>query len=105
MHRARPSSVPRPGLRPSPTGSNDRQNMPIWPGLEPSWRNHVRHGIANGKTALSLDPVTGPEHPPHDRETYEQERGRHCGADPNIHVSDLEEAPAKAADQIDHRIE
>src|SRR5258708_27409537 len=72
----------------------------------PARNIRMRHtGWATPKTLLALEPIAGAEQPPHDRQAKHQEQPRHGKADADAHVGDLEEAPAEAADQVDHRIE
>src|SRR3954452_19040271 len=52
----------------------------------------------------SLEPVPRLEHPAGDREAERQEDERHGDAQPDADVGDAVEAPAEAADEIDHRI-
>src|SRR5690606_8602645 len=49
--------------------------------------------------------IAGPEDPRHERQAERQEQPDHGQADHRIDVGDLVEAPAEAADQIEHRIE
>src|SRR6185437_9486526 len=51
-----------------------------------------------------LEPVAGLEDPADDGEADQQEDQCHDDADRDVHVGDLEEAPAEAADEIEHRI-
>lgn len=55
--------------------------------------------------ALILESVAGLEDPPDDDKAKSEEAERHGEADADVHVGDLKEAPAKAADQIDDRVE
>src|SRR5215207_1927059 len=52
-----------------------------------------------------LQPVARPEHPDDGNEAGGQKRQRHPEADAHAHVSEPEEAPAEAADQIEHGVE
>src|SRR5437764_11229149 len=52
----------------------------------------------------ALEAIPGLEDPPYRGETGAEEDGRHRKAHSDVHVGDLEEAPAEAADQIDDRV-
>src|SRR5579859_2470322 len=54
---------------------------------------------------LSLQAVAGLEDPPDAAEAGDEEERRHAKAHADVDVGDLEEAPAKAADQVDDGIE
>ena len=67
-------------------------------------RAEARPGMTFFRTSI-LQPIAGLEDPPHHDQADDQERQRHAEAEGHAHVGDLVEAPAEAADQIDHRIE
>src|SRR5262245_22010638 len=76
------------------------------PAAIPPWVRIGGPGPHEGLLAgLFLDAVPGLENPPHRRETDDEEQQRHGEAQRHAHVGGLEEAPAEAADQIDHRVE
>src|SRR5690242_4815697 len=54
---------------------------------------------------LVLQPVAGLEDPPHGRETGAEKNRDGRKAHLDIDISDLEEAPAKAADEVNDRVE
>src|SRR5436190_5458401 len=56
-------------------------------------------------SGLHLQPIPGPEDPRAYREEYREEDDRHAEAHPDADVGDTVEAPAKAADQVDDRVE
>src|SRR5207253_5779492 len=66
------------------------------------WHDSAESAFAS---TLGLEPVSGFEYPRHDRQRYRHEHDRHGEADSDAHVGDAVEAPAEAADQIDHRVE
>ena len=53
----------------------------------------------------ALQPVPRPEDPPDQREAQDEEPHRRREADLHAHVRGPVEAPAEAADQVDHRVE
>src|SRR5262249_2755587 len=58
-----------------------------------------------GKAASALQPVSGLEDPPYNRQADRQKHKGHGQAHGDAHVRNAEEAPAKAADEINHGIE
>src|SRR6266853_395907 len=56
-------------------------------------------------TALGLELIACLEYPAHDREAQGEKAQCRSGARDDIHVRHAVEAPAKAADQVDHRVE
>src|SRR5580658_9600648 len=52
-----------------------------------------------------LELVAALEYPAHQQQAQHQECQRRGGARDHVHVRDSEETPAKAADQIHHRVE
>src|ERR1022692_4454766 len=61
--------------------------------------------LESRRRSLGLEPVSGLEYPGHDRQRYRHEHDRHAEADADSHVGNAVEAPAEAADQVDHRVE
>src|SRR5215831_7402526 len=53
----------------------------------------------------ALQPIACPENPPYYRQADQEKSQSHRQAHTHAHVRLAVEAPAKAADQIDHRIE
>ena len=55
--------------------------------------------------SLLLQSIPGLEHPPHDEQAGDQEHQNHGQTQSYAHVGDFEKAPAKTADQVNHRVE
>src|SRR5580698_7048067 len=63
------------------------------------------HGEKGKEGVLGLQPITRLEYPGDDRQAGRQEQKRHAEADPDADIGDAIETPAKAADEIDDRID
>src|SRR5262245_3764725 len=57
------------------------------------------------KARLALQPVAGLEDPPHHGKADQEKQDGHGEAHPYAHIGHSEEAPAKAAHEIDHGVE
>src|SRR5258708_7177190 len=65
-------------------------------------------GVTRSRECCSksgLESVSGLEHPPSGRETKQEEHHGHTSADLDAHVRYAVEAPAEAANQINHWVE
>src|SRR4051794_18953312 len=62
-------------------------------------------GFVGASNRSALQAIAGLEHPPHRQQQDEQEAEGHREADADGDVGGAVEAPAKTADQIDHRVE
>src|SRR5579863_7152545 len=68
-------------------------------------RHHMGGARARSRDPSLLQPVSGPEDYDDGDETEREEDQRHADADADRDVAFVIEAPAKAADQINYRIE
>src|SRR5262249_9980529 len=57
------------------------------------------------KSVSILQPIPGLEEPGSDRHAQREKAKRHGNAQSDMHVGDIEKAPAEARDQIDQRVE
>lgn len=65
----------------------------------------IKAGLIKASTTSGLQAIAGAEYPPHQAETQREEAGDEGQADFNRDIGATVETPAKAADEIHHRIE
>ena len=87
------------------------QKRQLWPGQEP-WRSSKGifklmepRALCQKRSSLGLEPVSRLEYPGHNGQRNDQKNHRHAQAQDNADIGQAVKAPAKSADQVDHRIE
>src|SRR5438105_12794737 len=65
----------------------------------------TRKQVVTSSSSSGLQTISSLEDPPYSRKAKYEEQTGHGKTDADMHIGDLVEAPAKAADQVDDRVE